>query len=409
MFTSRTRKRLLLAVAALLAPTPWLFAPARASDHADTAENYNRIGADLTDLFIFPSPTNPDNVVLVMDVHGLIPAGQAGNVSFDPRVLYQFKIDTSGDNVEDLVIQAKFEGVGANQRVRFVGPITPPTIGTTSILGRPSRVTGRINQTFSPQAGVTVFAGAREDPFFIDLEQFFKIFPDRATPLTGKQVDLPDPNTPKAPGFRSPGIDFLADMNVLSIVVELPRSRLAPAGGTPGVIRVWETTSVATGSAGGFRFQQLDRLANPVVNEVLATVSFRRHEVNNKVNPTDDPKELKKDIENFLTFPAERSREIKDVIEAVLVPDTMVADLSQDGPAAYLGVQTGGATGGKFGGRKLTDDVVDISLYVVFGTAISDLNLAPDDGQAKPPFTSDNVGPEKKHFLATFPYVGDPR
>ena len=28
----------------------------RASDHADTAENFNRIGADLTDVFIFPSP-----------------------------------------------------------------------------------------------------------------------------------------------------------------------------------------------------------------------------------------------------------------------------------------------------------------------------------------------------------------
>lgn len=407
MSLSRMRKRWLLAIAALLAPT--VLAPARASDHADTAENYNRIGADLTDLFVFPSPTNPGNVVLVMDVRGLIPAGQAGNVSFDPRVLYQFKIDTSGDNVEDLVIQAKFEGVGRNQRVRFVGPIKPPTVGTTSILGRPSPMNGRINLPFSPAAGVTVFAGAREDPFFIDLEQFFKIFPDRGTPLTGRQVDLPDPNTPKAPGFRSPGVDFLADMNVLSIIVEMPRARLAPAGGRPGVIRVWETTSIATGSAGGFKFQQQDRLANPVVNEVLATVSFRRHEVNNKDNPTDDPTQLKNDIESFLTFPAGRSRQIKDVIESVLVPDTMVADLSQDGPAAYLGVQTGGATGGKFGGRKLIDDVVDISLYVVFGTAISDLGLAPDDGQAKPSYTSDNVGPGAKHFLNAFPYLGDPR
>ena len=87
----------------------------KASDHGDTAENFNRIGADLTDVFIFPSPENDDNVVLVMDVHGLIPAGQSA--SFDPGVLYQFKIDTTGDNVEDLVIQAKFFGTGASQQV----------------------------------------------------------------------------------------------------------------------------------------------------------------------------------------------------------------------------------------------------------------------------------------------------
>ncbi len=409
MSISQIRKRWQLAIATLVASSPLVLAPALASDHADTAENYNRIGADLTDLYIFPNPTNADNVVLVMDVRGLIPTGQAGGVSFDPRVLYQFKIDNTGDNVEDLVIQAKFEGVGMNQKVRLVGPISPPTIGTSSILGRPSAINGVINQPFSPQAGTMAFAGAREDPFFIDLEQFFKIFPDRGTPLTGKQVNLPNPNQPQAGGFRSPGVDFLEGFNVLSIVVDLPRARLAPAGGAPGVIRVWMTTSVATGSGGGFRYQQLDRLANPVVNEVLATVTNRRHEVNNKVSPTEDPNQLKRDIESFLTFPAGRSRQIKDVIEAVLVPDTMVADLSKDGIASYLGVQTGGFTGGLFGGRKLTDDVVDISLYVVFGTAISDLGLAPDDGMALPTFTSDNVGFGAKHFLNGFPYLGDPR
>jgi hypothetical protein len=38
----------------------------------------------------------------------------------------------------------------------------------------------------------------------------------------------------------------------------------------------------------------------------------------------------------------------------------MIADLSKSGPASYLGVETNGATGGLFGGRALTDDVVDI-------------------------------------------------
>lgn len=260
---------------------------------------------------------------------------------------------------------------------------------------------------------MTAFAGVREDPFFIDLERLFAILPDRATPLTGNQVDLPDPNTPKVNGFRGfstdfggnntePARDFLAGFNVLSIVVELPRAAL---GG--GVIRVWETTSVGGGDG---PFQQQDRLARPVVNEVFATVTGRRHEINNKINPTEDFQQIRNDILSFMKFPAGRSDAIANVVASVLVPDVMIADLSQTGvPAAYLGVETGGATGSKFGGRKLTDDVVDISLGIIFGNTIPALGLAPDDRQEKPQFTTDNVGPEAKHFRSTFPFVGDPR
>ena len=85
------------------------------------------------------------------------------------------------------------------------------------------------------------------------------------------------------------------------------------------------------------------------------------------------------------------------------------ADLNQTDSAAYLGSETGGATGGKFGGRKLTDDVADISLGVVFGKTVSALGLAPADGKDIPTLTSDHVGAEGKHFTATFPYLGAPR
>ncbi len=125
--------------------------------------------------------------------------------------------------------------------------------------------------------------------------------------------------------------------------------------------------------------------------------------------PTEDDEVLINDLESFLTFPAERSREIKDVILSILVPDVMIADLREAGPAAYLGVETNGATGGLFGGRKLTDDVVDADLMVVFGTLISDLGLAAPDGMEKPSFASDNTGFEAKAFLPNFPFVGNPR
>jgi hypothetical protein len=411
------RSRLVRATGILLVPMLLIAVSLsiKASDHADTAENVNRIGADLTDVFIFPSPEDDDNVVLIMDVHGLIPAGQGA--SFDPGVLYQFKIDTTGDLIEDLVIQAKFFGTGPSQTVGIAGPMKPLTTGTSAIYGRRNPVLGPINEAFQPNPaglpGMKVFAGLRADPFFFDVEQLYTIFPDRHTPLTGKVQNFPDPNAPHAGGFRPPGQaqDFLADLNVLSIVVELPRVAL---GG--GLIRLWETTSIISGT--DFEYHQQDRLARPAVNEALATVSLLRHHVNNTDNPTDDSGQLKKDIDSFLTFPAGRSAAIKNAIEAVLVPDVMIADLSQRGVvAAYLGVETQGLSGSKFGGRALTDDVIDIDLGAIFGNlipALSALNpnlfggVIPDDGKELPTFATDNVGPGDKHFLNNFPYVGDP-
>ena len=399
----KLRRAIFTAAAVCLVP----LAIAKASDHADTAENVNRIGADLTDVYAFPNPHNANNVVLVMNSHGLIPAGQGGNAMFDTGVLYQFKIDVNNDYVEDMVIQFRFVGVGQNQQVIMTGPMKPFMTGTTSIFGRPHPKVGKINTTFSPMTGVSVFAGVRSEPFFLDLNQFYTIFPDRMTPLTGHQVDFASimaANTPQAGGFRPPGqaMDYLSNLNVMSIVVEMPKTML---GG--GVIHLWETTSVPNG-APNFTYSQQDRLARPLINEVLATVTQRRHEINNKDNPTDDPNQVKNDIESFMNFPAGRSAAISGVIQAVLVPDVMTIDLSQNvTTASYLGVETGGATGSKFGGRALHDDVVDISLGAIFGNTIPALGLAPDDGKELPTFTTDNVGPHTD-YSDVFPYLGAP-
>ncbi len=387
-----------------------LLSSSYASDHADTPAIASKPGTDLTDVFLFPSTTNPDNVVLAMNVHPLIIAGQGYSESFDPNVLYQFKIDNNGDAVEDVVIQARFTGSGRNQRVHISEPSEPETTGSVNKLvdrDDDDNNSGRVNQIFRAEGGMQVFAGGREDPFFFDLEQFFTIFPDRATPLTG--INVPNPNQPHAGSWRSPGsaVDFLSNggYNVLSIVVEVPKRKLLRHGNhASSVVGLWCTTSTKNHGS----YYQQDRLARPVVNEVFATVANNRHQVNNMISPIDDRFQLKNDIESFLTYPANRSRAIKDVIEAVLVPDMMMADFSGHG-AAYLGYETGGATGGTFGGRKLSDDVVDISLGVVFGTTVSDLGLAPADGHDIPSLTSDNVGSEGKHFLASFPYLGNPR
>lgn len=237
------RKKPLLLLSALALVPMLLLARAKGSDHADTPEIAQSPGTDITDVYIFPSPSNANNVVLAMNVNPLIASGQGLTKGFDPDVLYQFKIDNTGDAVEDLVIQAQFTGTGPGQSVAIAGPAKPDMTGTkaTALATQPTK--GTLNATFSPIANMQVFAGAREDSFFFDLEQFFTILPDRATPISG--VPVANPNQPQAATWRAPADakDFLSvnKLNVLSLVVELPKSTLR--GPTDGKIRVWCTTS----------------------------------------------------------------------------------------------------------------------------------------------------------------------
>jgi len=218
------------------------------SDHAGTVITaQTRPGTDLSDLHIFPDPQNPNNVVLSMCVHPLLKAGTApGAVTFDQDVLYQFKIDNTGDGVEKLVIQARFTGTGLSQKVYIAGPVKPPVIGTRTQFATPYATTGTFNVPFSPNPAVPtmrVFAGMRSDPFFIDLSQLFAILPDRGDPLLKTPKTPPgQANVPQATSWRPAGQaqDFLANYNVLAIVVSVPKSQLGN-----GKIGVWETTSIA--------------------------------------------------------------------------------------------------------------------------------------------------------------------
>lgn len=245
MIFSTKRSKVLLGAGAL-AVAAFSFGSARhavGSDHAGTVLTaQTRPGTDLSDLHIFPG-SDARNVVLSMSVHPLIPKGNPKGVTFDPDVLYQFKIDTTGDNVEDLVVQARFTGTGANQKVFISGPVKPSRTGAVTQFETPHAVSGTFNKVFSPAPGMKAFAGLRSDPFFIDLSQLFVILPDRADPLFFPDVKTPagQANTPKATTFRPKGQaqDFLADYNVLGLVVEIPRSMLGS-----GKIRVWETTSL---------------------------------------------------------------------------------------------------------------------------------------------------------------------
>ena len=192
-----------------------------------------------------------------------------------------------------------------------------------------------------------------------------------------------------------------------------------------------ETT---TGS--NITFNQIDRNGNAGLMEVFTP--WARHDSSNRTTPLADIGAMQADINTFtVTGVGNRSVAIGAFVAGVLTPDALVADLSQQGSASYLGVWTNGqindyCTGtksgtGKFGGRALTEDVVDTTMGLVFGSIVPTISgnsavpgvpagAIPDDGKEKdgrngtPVLNTDHVGCSDKHFnLAQFPYLGAPR
>jgi hypothetical protein len=138
--------------------------------------------------------------------------------------MYEINIDNTGDNVEDLVLQCLVQ----NGKMRVYGPVNPGTTGTTSTVKTSGPVTevavtsyGSATPSIASNTnGIRIFAGPRDDPFFFDLTRFKEI-------IAGTQTS-----------FRNPGVDAFAGTNVMSIVVEVPKSLL----GSATTINVWGET-----------------------------------------------------------------------------------------------------------------------------------------------------------------------
>jgi hypothetical protein len=412
---------------AKLVTPPLVTSPPLVTTSSETPSIAARPGGDLQNLYIFPSP-NPANVVLVLTLHPLIPPITPGQdltevAIFDPNILFAIKIDNNGDFVEDLIIQMKASATGDDQRIRVTPPFKPPQTGTQLTFDPLNFASPefKINKTFTyKKPGITGFAGLWEDPAFMDVNAFFSILPDRANPfgptftdVTGRTVSTTpaNPNQFNLTSFRPPATaqDFFKGSNVLAIVLDLPRVSLAPPTGAPGVIHLWAVTAEPPDCGSGPQvFTQLDREGRPFTTTLLSTVANNRHQVNDTDTPSDDPNQFANDVTTFMGNIG-RSQAVSHALRTIVVPDVLTADLSKTGPAGYLGVEAGGRIGAPFGGRKLTDDVVDTLLALVFGNTIPALNLAPDDGAETPSLTSDNVGPGAKHFLQGFPYLGPPQ
>jgi len=220
--------------ATILVPTILL-----SSDHQDTPEVELNQQCDINDVYAFPGAA-AGRIAIVLTTASPIAPGVA--LGFDNDKLYQIKIDNDAprDGVEDYVLQFKFSGTGASQTVTMYGPVAPRDTGTRNrITTSAATVSGAVNTVLGSPSGVQLFAGLRDDPFFLDLSQFFQIIPDRR-PATGP-LSVP-PMTP-AGCWRdaASAVDYLRGLNTNAIVVEMPASMLT-AGGT-ATLGIWATIS----------------------------------------------------------------------------------------------------------------------------------------------------------------------
>lgn len=188
-----------------------------AADHID-APAAQGTTADITDFYAFQGE-DTNNLVFVANVQGLLSPTATASASFDENVLVEFNIDTNNDYVEDLVIQA----IPRDGKMIFFGPFSPSSTGLNNMINEMATKSEVSITPYGSNAivgnknGMKFFAGPRDDPFFMDFAQYGAIIGGNAN------------------GFNNPGADTFAGSNVLSIVVEVPKSQV----GGSGTINTW--------------------------------------------------------------------------------------------------------------------------------------------------------------------------
>jgi Domain of unknown function (DUF4331) len=262
--------------------------------------------------------------------------------------------------------------------------------------------------------GGKVFAGQRDDPFFVDLGATFD-----------------------AINMREGGVgkDDLAGYSVHSIALQVPEQRVtkdrddvSSPDADNAVVGVWASTErqklqvTDNGDEGGKGdYVQVSRLGNPLVNEVVIPLGTKDRF--NRTRPADDGQYadfvLKPELAHLLNvlfpdLPDVKETERTDIVQALLqgIPglnqqtgkpvDTIKLNLGTDpvpvGTEKRLTVLADPPDAAGFpNGRRLGDDVVDVELRVVGGWLVGN-KVALGDG----------VDENDKPFLSAFPYVAAP-
>lgn len=148
-----------------------------------------------------------------------------------------------------------------------------------------------------------------------------------------------------------------------------------------------------TGTQNDRLYVQVERLGNPLVSEVL--LAKRNHGFHNAGKPSTDVVNHAAEVKAFVTNVAGRDASVANTLASVLLPDMLIVQTDKPGDTAGW---LSWALANGYGGRKLTDDVVDAGLSALFGSLLSPNNVSPG-------LTTDNVNVNDKPFSATFPYL----
>jgi Domain of unknown function (DUF4331) len=377
------------------------FAPnyVQASDHDDGEVDTKGRNVNLTDLYVFrekdqnPKASDQD-LVFVMNTNPRSLARQ--QYFFSTNALYEFKVshvankDDTPTGKEDVTIRFQFGAPNEKGEQRFKVAIFGDGVaqvsdGKTTPLSPDPNAAPFINNISSNKGQLSVFAGLREDPFFFDVEQYFRV---RAGAL----------GIGPAVGFRPPGkaLDFAAGYNVNSIVVRIPRAILQGKSQAT-TFDVWQTISLRDPRTAKFR--QFERLGRPGVNEALV-VTNDFLQAFNSIPPSADLSnaaapvraEAKTVLKAFGNDDATADKLLNAFLPDVLRIDTTLA-------SGYLNAVN--AKGSPITGRLLLDDVVDQTLSVLTGGKVPTDNVSYN-GQPE------NPGTGHKPLVADFPYLALP-
>ncbi|MEV0031985.1 DUF4331 domain-containing protein [Nocardia sp. NPDC050793] len=440
---------------------------AGASSHREAPLVAADPAVDNTDVYSFVSPDKPDTVTIVANWFGLQePNGGPNFYPWATDANYDIDIDNDGNGKPDITYRITFATEDRRGGGTFLfnnGPVTG--LNDENLLFRQSYTVsvshgvndwrpiaqgqaapsftgpasmpdyGRLRKeaTANLPGGGSVYVGAAEDPFFLDLRVFDLLYGGDLSEV---------------------GTDTLAGYNVNTVVLQVPKRDLAlrndPARNP--VIGVWSDTErrslqLSPGAATAVGdFVQVSRLGNPLVNEVVVPVGLK--DAFNGLSPSRDATipevvrrvtdpELPKLIESLYQVPAPTAPR-NDLVEIFLTgiakkaptldgsAPPIQADLNSqilnaDAQAVAfqpsemlrlnmsvpvtaqpnrLGV-IGGDLQGFPNGRRLSDDVVDIALQAMVGAAQTGKLV---DALA----AGDAVDVNDASFSGSFPYVALP-
>jgi len=146
-------------------------------------------------------------------------------------------------------------------------------------------------------------------------------------------------------------------------------------------------------------YDQTDFLGNPLVSEV--TIAKANHGLYNRTQPYNTATFLPQTAAFVTSFG--RPLALAQLLGSVLYPDILVVDASKNpNTAGWLSW----ALANGWGGRKLSDDVVDLGLTAIFSSFLN-----PTGALCAPfalPLCTDNVGSNDKAFSPSFPYLASP-